>query len=137
MALVVATCCACSRPDIEFIDPWIPAAPPDVSVFAGYFEVRNNTSEPIVLISAGTPHFDAVELHRTVEENGLARMVRQDAVEVSSNATYRFAPGGYHLMLINPIEPVSEGANIPLKMSFEDGRAVVVDFTVRRMALEL
>lgn len=127
----------CNAPDIEFIDPWIPEAPPNVTVFAGYFELRNNTPATIVLTTAESPYFDAVEVHRTMEENGVVKMVQEDAVRVPSGTVHEFSPGGFHLMLIDPRAPVKEGAIIPVELDIEGREAIAVDFTVRRMHFDL
>ena len=134
---LTAVLSACTRPDIEFIDAWIPAAPPNVKIFAGYFELRNNTAAPIVLDASSAPDFESVELHRTVNEGGLAKMVQQGSITVPAGASRKFAPGGLHLMLIQPRQPVAEGASIPIELNIADRGVFTIDFVVRRMSYAL
>jgi len=99
--------------------------------------LRNNTSKSVVLNSANSSYFGAVEMHRTMEEDGVVKMIREEAITVPPNAIHKFAPGGFHLMMINPGEPIEEGASIPVELHFEGRDTIMVDFTVRRMDFDL
>ncbi len=127
----------CSRPDVELLNAWIPVAPPNVRVFAGYFVLRNHTAAPLVLQNASTGHFAQIEFHRTKHENGIARMIREQTIVVSPNSETEFQPGGYHLMLINPATSLNEGETVPITLSFSGGRTFEAEFTLRRHTFEL
>ena len=55
-----------SHPWIRFLTPQIPAA--------GYFTLRNDSAQPVTLTAAASPDCGQLMLHRSVSENGTARM---------------------------------------------------------------
>jgi copper(I)-binding protein len=71
------------------------------------------------LVGADSPHAARVELHRSWIEDGVARMAREEAIEVPAGATVRFEPGGLHLMLFDA--QLTPGSPVPLRLWFDDG----------------
>jgi copper(I)-binding protein len=67
---------------------------------AGYLVLANNTDEPIHITSVASPQFDAVEIHETTLEDGVARMRRLDELVVPAQQSVRLERGGKHLMLM-------------------------------------
>jgi copper(I)-binding protein len=60
--------------------------------------------------------YEAVTLHRTVNENGLSRMEQQTAWSQKPDTTMVLEPGGYHLMLMQPTRKVLLGDSIGLTL---------------------
>lgn len=139
MWLFVAGLSGCSTQELAIRDAWIPEAPPVVSALAGYMTVENNSGEARTLVGATGALFERVEIHQTVYEkdSGLARMIRQEQVRIEPGQSFRFRPGGYHLMLINPKEVTKAGGSVALTLFFADGPRPTVDFEVRRDRLQL
>ncbi|MCC2656871.1 MAG: Copper(I)-binding protein [Panacagrimonas sp.] len=73
--------------------------PPGVPMAAGYFELHNPGKSTLVLESLESSAFESVEMHETVEEDGMARMRPLANATVAAGETLRFEPGGMHLML--------------------------------------
>ncbi|NIP74223.1 MAG: copper chaperone PCu(A)C [Gammaproteobacteria bacterium] len=117
---------------IEFEDPWIREAPPGAPSLAGYMVVKNPSAEGRSLVGATSPAFGKVTLHRTEMEEGMARMVHQERVEVPAGGAVRFEPEGYHLMLMKPVEALKAGDRVEITLRFEDGESVPVTFEVRK-----
>ncbi|RMD70852.1 MAG: copper chaperone PCu(A)C [Gammaproteobacteria bacterium] len=59
---------------VEVEHPWIPEAPPNAKVLAGYMTLVNTGDAPEVLTGVESPLFQRVEMHRMVMEKGMARM---------------------------------------------------------------
>lgn len=91
---------ACGNLNIS--DAWVRAAPPTASVMAGYLTLGNDSSEPVSVTAAASPSFERVEMHDMTHENGVMRMRKLDQIEIASGAKAVLAPGGRHLMLIQP-----------------------------------
>ena len=113
-------------------DAWVRETPPGMTMMAGYMELRNNTSRPQVLVAASSSGFESVMMHRTVVRNGLAGMEHLSQIELAPNASLIFAPGGNHLMLMNPKLALRAGDAVVVKLEFRGGPVLPVTFAVRK-----
>jgi len=111
---------------------WVRAAPPMARMLAGYVTLKNSTDQPVRIVGAESPAFDAVEMHRSVIKNGVAHMIEQDSVTVPAHGDFGFAPGGYHLMLIHPKHALRVGDSVNMTLRLKDGRTVSFKMPVRK-----
>lgn len=91
--------------ELEISGAWIPEAPPVARMLAGYLEIENRGASPVAIVGARIEGFGAVEIHHTVDADGMSRMRRQDRVEIRPGERVALEPGGLHLMLKQP-DPV-------------------------------
>lgn len=117
-------------PGLDLRDGWIRQAPPRSTVMAGYARLANKGAEPIVVDKAGSPAFGAAELHRTVVENGISRMLRDQPLAIAPGAQAVLEPGGWHLMLFRPARELKAGDQVPVRLECR-GAAQSFTFTVR------
>jgi periplasmic copper chaperone A len=117
---------------VSIRDAWIREAPPGASTLAGYMELRNGTSRPQALVAASSAGFGKVMLHRTVVRNGVAHMEHLPQVELAPDASVLFAPGGNHLMLMRPKQPLHAGDTVVIRLEFRGGLVLPVAFEVRK-----
>lgn len=113
-------------------DAWIRETPPGIAMMAGYMALRNNTSRSQVLVAASSPGFATVMIHRTIVKDGMARMVHASQIELTPNASLIFAPGGFHLMLMNPKRMLRAGDPVVINLEFRGGLVLPVAFEVRK-----
>jgi len=113
-------------------DAWVREAPPGMTMMAGYMELRNNTSRPQVLVAASSSGFESVMIHRAIVKDGMAGMVHASQIELTPNASLIFAPGGYHLMLMNPKRTLRAGDPVVINLEFRGGLVLPVAFEVRK-----
>ena len=106
---------------------WLPGDLP----LAGYFELTNTGQRSLRLVGAASPAFTRVTLHRSAQADGTQHMEHVSGVDVAPGKTLRFAPGGYHLMLMKRRRRLAVGDRVPVRLRFADGREANVDFTVR------
>ncbi len=111
---------------------WIREAPPGVAMLAGYFVLQNQGETSVALVGAESARFGAVEMHETRLQQGVARMRRLERVEIQPGETVKFAPGGRHLMLFDPLEPLRAGDCVLLTLVLDGGDEIDVRFDVRR-----
>ena len=97
---------------------------------AGYFDLANATDRPLVLTGASSPAFQMVHMHRSMESGGVSTMAPAERIEVKPGATVHFAPGGYHLMLMNRLKPLQVGQEVPIRLEFASGDSVQALFVV-------
>lgn len=96
---------------------------------AGYFTLTNSGSQPVVLTGAQSTAFAQVMMHRSSLENGMASMQHVAQVEVAAGATLKFAPGSYHLMLMQRQRELALGDQVEANLLFADGQSLPVTFT--------
>lgn len=113
-------------------DPWIREPPPGTTTLAGYMELRNDTSVRQVLVGASSSGFETVMMHRSIVKGGIASMSHEEQVKLAPNASFVFAPGGYHLMLMSPKRKLHAGDRVPINLEFRSGLVLPVVFEVRK-----
>ncbi len=113
-------------------DAWIRESPPGVDMTAGYMSMRNNGTRQQVLIGASSAGFGEVMIHRTTEKDGMAAMMHTSQIELAPNASVAFAPGGLHLMLMNPTQALRVGDRVNINLQFQGGLVVPFAFEVRK-----
>ncbi len=113
---------------------WARLPPGTMSMTAGYAQIHNSCRGAVVVVAAGSSSFGEVSLHETTVVDGVSRMREIDSLPIAAGATARLQPGGLHLMLMQPKAVLEEGAQLPLRLSLEDGREVDGSLQVRRQA---
>jgi copper(I)-binding protein len=113
----------------QVVDPWVrlPAAPGRPA--AGYFTLKGGTVAER-LVAASSPLAERIELHATVTEGGVSRMVALPGIDLPAGGEVRFAPRGNHLMLYGLRPEAARG--VPLTLRFASGRTLAV--TARAVA---
>jgi len=118
--------------NIHLENAWLAEAPPMSRVMAGYMKIQNPGSQPVAIDKITSADFSSIEIHRTVEINGMARMQRQDGINIPAGADFELAPGGFHLMMFNPKKGFHAGDSSRLVFSFADGSTATFDVTVKK-----
>ena len=98
---------------------------------AGYFTLANNGSVDQTLVAASSPACGSVMLHKSVSENGVEKMLPVKSIAVPAHNSITFAPGGFHLMCMQPKASVKPGGSVSMALKFKDGGIVAGTFPVR------
>ena len=130
--LLLATASFSSAAEITVTDPWVREAPPGATAIGAYLVLENSGDNERVLIAVSSPISDTVEIHRTIQTDGVARMEQQHAIIIPAGGRVVFEPGGFHLMIIGP-GPVKAGDTVPFTLKMRDGGSVTMDAEVRRV----
>ena len=110
---------------LEIGDLWTRATPPGAPTAGGYLTVTNNGSQPDRLVSASTPLAGKTELHVMETKDGVMTMRPvAGGIEIPAGGTVTLAPGGFHLMFIGIKEPLTEGGQMPVTLTFEKAGSV-------------
>jgi protein SCO1/2 len=95
---------------------------------AVYLTVVNPGASPDRLLRVETAAAGAAETHETIDDGGVMRMkARPEGFEVPAGGTLTLAPGGKHLMLVEPKPPAAGTKAIALTLHFERAGAVEVE----------
>lgn len=99
---------------------------------AGYFTLRNRDATPLTLSGASAPDCQSLTLHQSLTEAGMARMKTVASLPVPAHGSVSFAPGGYHLMCMQPSGALltHQGTeNVTLR--FQGGGSVTAPFAIQ------
>lgn len=118
-------------PGVSASDAWIREAPPGASVMAGYITLTNTSGKPQTLRGLSSTDFGAVEIHRTITENGQSHMEALDTLAIPAHGTTRLAPGDAHLMLFRAQRPLKAGDTVKMQLSCGRKQRLLVDFAIR------
>lgn len=118
--------------ELEISSPWIKNLPPSVPVRAGYMTLHNPESKTVSIVSLSSDAFGSIEIHQTIEQDGLMRMERVSTLTVEPGSTVQLTPGGLHLMMMNPVEPTRIGDRIEILILFDDGSEQKLEMWVKK-----
>jgi len=115
--------------------PWARPTPGGAKNGAAYFVIRNDGQKPDVLIAAGANVSERIELHEHINDNGVMKM-REVAggIRVGAGETVKLEPGGYHVMFLGLKQPLKEGEQFPLSLTFKEAGTVEVMVKVEQKA---
>ena len=125
--VALAPAAACAEPPVSVDGAWFRYMLATVPA-GGYMTLRNTADQPMGLTSASSEACGMVMLHRTESSGGIERMLPVKEITVPARSTFRFAPGGYHLMCMQPHMRVGETVSVTL--TFQDGSHVDASFPV-------
>lgn len=125
--------------------PLARAAAPDVTVSggrmqvllpsrpaAGYFTLDNHGAKPLVLSGASAPDCQSLMLHQSTTKGGMSSMAMVATVPVPPHGSLSFAPGGYHLMCMQPSGPLlAHKGTETVTLRFADGSTVTAPFAIQ------
>lgn len=115
---------------LKVTDAWVRMMPPTIKVHGGYLTIINEGKQPQELVAAASDNYEAVEIHLSRIENGVATMQRLESVEIPAGGKVEFKPGGMHLMLIGTMKPLEHGALVPIRLGFRAGTKIEVEAIV-------
>ncbi|MDW3095657.1 MAG: copper chaperone PCu(A)C [Gammaproteobacteria bacterium] len=130
--LTLLSCSQQSESPLQIDTAWIREAPPGATAMAGYMQIINNSANNVILHSANSPAFKAIEFHRSIEENGVYKMVPHLHLHIAANSTFELKPGDYHLMMFNPTSALKEGDTIEVNLVFSNEHIVSTSVPVKK-----
>lgn len=113
---------------------WIREPAPGQSVLAGFMELT--AEQDASLVKASSPAFGRIELHEMKMQGDLMQMRQVQKIDLAKGKTVKLEPGGLHLMLYQPRQPLKAGDRVPLSLTVKRGgktEEVAVSAEVRAM----
>lgn len=131
LGLLVSLGTAHSAGELGITDAWIRAAPPGARMMAGYATLTNSGDAPLTLLTVQSDAFRMTSLHETVvDNNGVSKMRELHRLTLAPGATVALAPGGKHLMLMQPRHEIAAGDKVQVMFLLGDGERVETYFDV-------
>ena len=116
-----------AQPVLQVDNAWIRAPIAGRAVAAAYCDITNTGPAPVAITGFSGEGF-RVEIHETIDEDGMMRMRPVPSLQLAPGETVSLAPGGKHLMLFD-FDPDLDSASINAVL--EGGGAYWVRFDVR------
>jgi copper(I)-binding protein len=91
-----------------------------------------DTGAPDTLTGVSTPVAAKAELHQSFDDHGVMKMRPGAALPVEPGKPVTLAPGGYHIMLMGLKQPLKQGHNFPVTLSFAKAGALIASVTVEK-----
>ncbi len=90
--LLTGTSLANADSELQVSEPWVREAPPTSRVLAGYLTLVNTGDNTVTVTEITSPDFKNAEIHRTVIEEGIARMLPVEQLEVAASGQFILEP---------------------------------------------
>ncbi len=131
---LLAAACFPAGGGIILKDPFTRATPTGADTGGAFVTITNDGRDADRLVSASSPAAKSVELHETVDDNGVMKMEpRPEGWEIPAGGTLELKPGGKHIMLIGLTAPLEAGKKIQMTLNFEKAGAKTIDVPVQAM----
>jgi len=128
LAVILAACGSTGDGTLQVKDAWARPGLADGNS-ALFFEIDNPVADD-TLLSVSSDVAGAVELHKTVMEDGVMQMFQQRTVPVPRGKT-TFEPGGLHVMLVGLKNDLSVGDSFDVTLNFETAGERTLTVTVK------
>lgn len=120
---------------IQITAPSVRAVPPGQHQTGAYMTLHNDSQQNHALVRAASPAARATELHTVVDEGGMQKMRPVAKMDIAAGSETRLQPGGLHIMLIGLKQPLTEGAQVSITLTFEDGSHKTIRVPVRAISV--
>ena len=118
------------EPGIQIDHVWSRAA------MAGHegvvYMIITDTGAPDTLTGVSTPVATKAELHQSFDDHGVMKMRPVAALPIEPGKPMTLAPGGYHIMLMGLKQPLKQGDNFPVTLSFAKAGPLTASVTVEK-----
>jgi copper(I)-binding protein len=121
-------------PGLHVVGAWSRESPMMELAGAAFMVLVNNSEADDALVGASSPAATTVEIHQTTQaEDGTMAMAPVEEVPVPAGGMAELKPGGYHVMLIDLVQPLVAGEQIELTLEFATAEPQTVMVPVQAM----
>jgi periplasmic copper chaperone A len=121
---------AAAAQTIAVEQPWARATSPSQTVGGVFLTLTDNGADD-ALVSASSPVAAAVELHETVNDNGVMKMKPVESLKLAHGQSVALQPGQYHLMAMGLTRQLKPGDMFPLTLNFAHAAPMTVNVVVQ------
>jgi copper(I)-binding protein len=133
LALLVAACGSSDGVKIE--NQWSRTSPMVTSAGAAYMDITATETDRLIGASVDSSLAAAVEVHETsMNDEGAMMMQQVVGIDLPAGETVKLEPGGYHIMLLELVEPLETGQTYTLTLQFAESGDQEIEVEVREEA---
>lgn len=105
----------------QISDARVVQPPPGAKVAAAYFTITNNTTVALEITDAKSEIAKKTEVHLSLVENDVAKMMKQTSVLVGAGESLDFTHGSFHVMFMGLKEDLVAGNSFDLILNTSAG----------------
>ncbi|QZA78519.1 copper chaperone PCu(A)C [Deefgea tanakiae] len=118
--------------DMTIDHPWARATPPKAANAGGFMLLNSKSGDQ--LIAASSDIAEKTEIHEMKMADGVMKMrPLATGLVLAPNQVVKLAPGGYHIMFLGIKQPLKEGDQFPVTLTFAKAGKVTVAIKVQAM----
>lgn len=158
LAVVSLTAAACGSDDsasVEVEGAWARTSPMSAQAGAAYFQISSDVDDVLIGASVDSGVASEAQIHETqvmemeedamdegeMEEDAMdmgdvMQMAEVGRIELPANETVSLEPGGFHIMMLDLVEPLENGDTFDITLNFETAEDQIVTVTVGDSAPE-
>jgi protein SCO1/2 len=122
-----------SRDVVAVMNAWVREADSAASVNAGYMTLVNVGPSDVTLVKVESEAFGSIEVHEMAMVDGLMEMRELTGLVIPAKGQASLAPGGKHLMMMQPARHFRTGQRVEMTLTFDSGRQQAVSVDVAGM----
>lgn len=119
------------KTQLEIMDAWIRPGAKDMNT-ALYFEIKNRSNKADTLYDVKSNLARKVEMHETYRQGDMMGMRPVKMVVIGANSSFKFEPGGHHVMFINLTKSLKKGSTGEVTLYFRHAGQINVKPEVRK-----
>lgn len=116
---------------LEIRDGWVAAAPAVAKTQAVYFTLNNPGDKDVVITTVSAKGFGSAMIHMTMQHGDMTMMHMLSTLTVPAHQSVVLAPGGTHVMLMDPGHIARSGEKVQLTLGFKDGSKQTTELDVK------
>jgi periplasmic copper chaperone A len=120
---------------IEIQNAWLRTAGAGMNT-AMFFDIVNNSDKPDTLYKVESDLAELVQIHETYKNGDMMGMREVKNVVVKPHSTFKFKPGGHHVMFINLKNDIKEGDKTEVTFFFKVAGKMKVEVPIKNMITE-
>ncbi len=120
LAVLFLTACQPAEGELGIDKPWARETPSGAPNGVVYMVIRNGTGKADTLISVNSPSAGHSGIHTHIDDGGIMRMRPVDGLTIPARDTAVLEPGGYHIMLMDLVEPLKAGELVAVTLTFKE-----------------
>lgn len=116
--------------NLQIKDAWVRPAAEGMNT-ALYFNVENNSQKPDTLLAVKSSIAEIVQTHETYKKGDMMGMRKVDNIPIAPKSTFKFKPGGYHVMVIKLKKTLKRNDIVEFILRFKDAGDINIKATVK------
>lgn len=129
-SLALPACARDCAPQVR--DGWVRLPPMAMPMMAGFGRIENRCAAPLTIVGVSSPAFADVSLHETRINDGVSSMRALPELRIAAEGVATLAPGGMHLMMMQPRAPLTPGSRVVVDFALLGGGVLSGEFVVRK-----
>jgi len=133
LTLVAAACGDSDSGGVTVNDPWARASASMQNAGAVYMTISaGDAADSLVGVAVSEDVAAMAEIHETaMNDEGAMMMSQVQSIPVPASGSVSLEPGGYHVMLMQLTEPLADGADFDVVLTFQEAGEGTVKAEVR------